>query len=82
MSIVGPRPILVFQMEECDDYDKQRLIVQPGLTCIWQVSGRANIKWDQWIELDLDYIDKMSVWTDIKLIIKTVPVVLTGDGAF
>ena len=82
MSIVGPRPILVFQMEECDDYDKQRLIVQPGLTCIWQVSGRANIKWDQWIELDLDYIDKMSIWTDIKLIVKTVPVVITGDGAF
>ena len=82
MSIVGPRPILVFQMEECDDYDKQRLIVQPGLTCIWQVSGRANIKWDQWIELDLEYIDKMSLWMDIKLILKTIPVVIIGDGAF
>lgn len=82
MSIVGPRPILVFQMEECDDYDKQRLIVQPGLTCIWQVSGRANIKWDKWVELDLDYIDKMSLWTDIKLILLTIPVVITGDGAF
>lgn len=82
MSIVGPRPILVFQMEECDDYDKQRLIVQPGLTCIWQVSGRANIKWDKWIELDLEYIEKMSVWTDIKLILKTIPCVLSGDGAY
>lgn len=82
MSIVGPRPILVFQMEECDDYDRQRLIVQPGLTCIWQVSGRANIKWDKWIELDLEYIEKMSVWTDIKLICLTVPCVLSGDGAY
>lgn len=82
MSIVGPRPILVFQMEECDDYDKQRLIVQPGLTCIWQVSGRANIKWDKWIELDLEYIEKMSIWTDIKLILKTIPCVLSGDGAY
>lgn len=82
MSIVGPRPILVFQMEECDDYDKQRLIVQPGLTCIWQVSGRANIKWDKWIELDLEYIEKMSLWTDIKLILKTIPCVLSGDGAY
>lgn len=82
MSIVGPRPILCFQMEECDDYDKQRLIVQPGLTCIWQVSGRANIKWDQWIEMDLDYIDKMSPWMDIKLICLTIPCVLSGDGAY
>ncbi len=82
MSIVGPRPILVFQMEECDEYDRQRLIVQPGLTCIWQVSGRANIKWDKWVELDLDYIDKMSLYTDLKLIFLTVPVVVTGDGAF
>lgn len=82
MSIVGPRPILVFQMEECDDYDKQRLIVQPGLTCIWQVSGRANIKWDKWIELDLEYIEKMSLWTDIKLILLTIPCVLSGDGAY
>lgn len=82
MSVVGPRPILVFQMEECDEYDRQRLIVQPGLTCIWQVSGRANIKWDKWVELDLDYIDKMSIWTDVKLICLTIPCVLSGDGAY
>lgn len=82
MSIVGPRPILVFQMEECDDYDRQRLIVQPGLTCYWQIGGRANIKWDQWVELDLDYIENMSLWTDIKMIIKTVPAVFAGDGAY
>ena len=82
MSIVGPRPILVFQMEECDEYDRQRLIVQPGLTCYWQISGRANIKWDQWVELDLKYIEDMSLWTDLKMIVKTVPAVFSGDGAY
>lgn len=82
MSIVGPRPILVFQMEECDAYDQQRLIVQPGLTCYWQIGGRANIKWDQWVELDLKYIDDMSLWTDLKMIVKTIPAVFVGDGAY
>lgn len=82
MSIVGPRPILPFQMEECDEYDRQRLLVRPGLTCYWQVSGRANIKWDQWVELDLDYIENMSLWTDIRLIVRTIPAVFSGDGAY
>ena len=82
MSIVGPRPILTFQMEECDDYDRQRLIVQPGLTCYWQIGGRANIEWEEWVELDLDYIEDMSFWTDIKMIVKTVPAVFKGEGAY
>lgn len=82
MSIVGPRPILTWQMEECSPYEQQRLIVQPGLTCYWQISGRANIKWEQWVEMDLDYIQNMSVWTDIKMILKTVPAVFTGEGGF
>lgn len=82
MSIVGPRPILVWQMEECSPYEQQRLIVQPGLTCYWQISGRANIGWEQWVELDLDYIQNMSLWTDIKMIVKTVPALFTSDGAY
>lgn len=82
MSIVGPRPILTFQMEECSDYEKQRLLVRPGLTCYWQISGRANIKWEQWIELDLDYIEDMSLWTDIKIIMRTVPAVFDREGAY
>jgi lipopolysaccharide/colanic/teichoic acid biosynthesis glycosyltransferase len=82
MSIVGPRPILVFQMEECDEYDRQRLTVQPGLTCYWQIGGRANIKWEQWVELDLNYIEDMSLWTDLKMIVKTVPVIFEGEGAY
>ncbi|MCM1038713.1 MAG: sugar transferase [Ruminococcus sp.] len=82
MSIVGPRPILMFQMEECSQYEKQRLIVQPGLTCYWQIGGRANIKWDEWVELDLDYIEDMSLWTDIKMIVKTIPAVVDREGAY
>lgn len=82
MSIVGPRPILQWQMEECSEYEKQRLIVRPGLTCYWQIGGRADIEWDEWVELDLDYIQDMSLWTDIKMIVKTVPAVFGGGGAY
>lgn len=81
MSIVGPRPILLFQMEESNDYERQRLTVQPGLTCYWQIGGRSDIKWDEWIELDLDYIEDMGFWTDLVMIIKTIPDVIRGGGA-
>ena len=82
MSIVGPRPILTFQMEECNDYERQRVIVQPGLTCYWQIGGRANIKWEEWVELDIDYIEDMSFWTDLKVILKTIPAVFDSEGAY
>lgn len=82
MSIVGPRPILLFQMEECNAYERQRLVVQPGLTCYWQIGGRASIKWEDWVELDLDYIENMSLWTDIKIILRTIPAVFDRKGAY
>lgn len=82
MSIVGPRPILTFQMEECNAYERQRVIVQPGLTCYWQIGGRANIKWNEWVELDLNYIEDMSLWTDFKMILKTIPAVFDSEGAY
>ncbi len=82
MSIVGPRPILYHQMEECNAYEKQRLIVKPGLTCYWQVCGRAKIKWDKWVELDLQYIEDMSILKDIELILRTFPAVFGKDGAY
>lgn len=82
MSIVGPRPILTFQMEACSQYERQRLIVQPGLTCYWQIGGRANVTWEEWVEMDLNYIEDMSLWTDLKMIVKTIPVVFSGDGAY
>ncbi len=82
MSIVGPRPILTFQMEACSPYERQRLVVQPGLTCYWQIGGRADVTWEEWVELDLDYIEDMGLWTDFKIIARTVPVVFRGDGAY
>lgn len=82
MSIVGPRPILAFQMEECSRYEQQRLVVQPGLTCYWQISGRANVEWEDWVEMDLDYIEDMSLWTDLKIIAGTIPAVFDREGAY
>lgn len=82
MSVVGPRPIMTVNTDEISSYDKQRWIVQPGLTCYWQVSGRADVKWEEWIEMDLDYIERMSITEDLKLIFKTVPVVFKASGAY
>ena len=82
MSIVGPRPILTSQMEACNAYEKQRLTVKPGLTCYWQVCGRARIKWEQWVELDLKYIQDMSIAKDIELIFRTFPAIFGQDGAY
>ena len=82
MSVVGPRAIMTVGTDSIDDYDKQRWLVRPGLTCYWQVSGRADVKWAQWIEMDLDYIEDMNLWVDLKLILKTFPVVLKGEGAY
>ncbi len=82
MSIVGPRPILTWQMEEADAHDRQRLTVRPGLTCYWQIQGRSDIPWEEWVELDLDYIENMGLRTDIKIIFKTVPAVLKGSGSY
>lgn len=82
MSVVGPRAIMTVGTDTIDDYDKQRWLVRPGLTCYWQVSGRANIKWEQWVEMDLDYIENMCLWEDFKLILKTFPVVFKADGAY
>lgn len=82
MSICGPRPLILFRMEECNEYEKQRLVVQPGLTCYWQVSGRSNVQWDRWVEMDLDYIEDMNLFLDLILILRTIPVVLSGEGAY
>lgn len=80
MSIVGPRAIQ--RTKEYTAYEEQRLLVKPGLTCYWQVMGRSRIDWEDWVELDLDYIQDMSLWTDIKIIAKTFGAVLRGDGSY
>ena len=81
MSIVGPRPAIPREVKLYNDYQMQRLLVKPGLTCIWQVSGRNNIGFEEWVELDIEYIKTRSLWLDIKLIFKTIPTLLGDENA-
>jgi lipopolysaccharide/colanic/teichoic acid biosynthesis glycosyltransferase len=81
MSIVGPRPPLPSEVELYEAWQRRRLSVRPGLTCVWQVSGRNEISFQDWMLLDMRYIDHWSLARDFNLIWKTVPVVLTGRGA-
>ncbi len=81
MSIVGPRPPLPSEVALYSDYDFQRLQVKPGLTCIWQVSGRSRLAFPEQVRLDVDYINRRSLLLDLAIIVRTVPAVLTGDGA-
>lgn len=82
MSLVGPRPLPTYETDKCNAYQKQRMLVKPGLTCYWQCSGRNNIPFDEWIEMDLKYIKEASMWTDFKILCKTVFSVVSGEGAF
>jgi exopolysaccharide biosynthesis polyprenyl glycosylphosphotransferase len=82
MSLVGPRPPVPQEVDEYSLSDRRRLEVIPGITCIWQVSGRSDIPFDQQVELDVQYIQSQSFWTDIKLLLKTVPALLFGTGAY
>jgi exopolysaccharide biosynthesis polyprenyl glycosylphosphotransferase len=81
MSVVGPRPPLPKEVEKYAAWQRRRLSVRPGLTCIWQVSGRNQISFEEWMYLDMQYIDNWTLLTDLRLLLKTVPVVLTGNGA-
>lgn len=82
MSIVGPRPPLPCEVENYSDYAMRRLSVIGGLTCYWQINGRSNIDFDGMVEYDFKYIKERSMWTDLKIIFKTIPAVLKGDGAY
>lgn len=82
MSLVGPRPMSQRDVELFDKgIQRKRFSVKPGLTCIWQISGRSNLSFEKWLELDLKYIDEWDLWMDLKILLKTVPVVLKGSGA-
>ena len=80
MSMVGPRPIQTTS-NQGDPYDLQRWCVKPGITCYWQVCGRDEVPWDEWVEMDLKYITEMSIGTDLKLLWKTISAVLKRQGA-
>ena len=81
MSIVGPRAPLSEEVQHYAVGQRRRLSVKPGITCLWQVSGRSDIDFNQWMELDLQYIDNWSFWLDIRIMLRTIPAVFTGRGA-
>lgn len=82
MSLVGPRPALVSEVARYSLEDRRRLDITPGLTCIWQVSGRSDIPFEEQCRLDVEYIEQQSTLADIKLLLKTIPAVITGKGAY
>ena len=82
MSVVGPRPLSVrdaLRMEEA--WQKRRFSVKPGLTCLWQVSGRSNLSFEQWMQLDLEYIDHWSLGLDASILLRTIPAIVLARGA-
>jgi len=82
MSLVGPRPLPVRDYNSfSEDWHRRRFSVRPGITCLWQVSGRSSLPFERWMELDMEYIDKWSLWLDLKILAKTFPSVLRGSGA-
>jgi len=82
MSLVGPRPLPVRDYEGFSkDWHRRRFSVKPGITCLWQVMGRSSISFDEWMALDMRYIDQWSVWLDIKILFQTIPAVFRGSGA-
>jgi lipopolysaccharide/colanic/teichoic acid biosynthesis glycosyltransferase len=81
MSLVGPRPNLPHEVDQYDYAHRRRLSVKPGLTCLWQISGRNNIDFDRWMDLDIAYIENWSYLNDLKIIVKTIPAVFKKTGA-
>jgi exopolysaccharide biosynthesis polyprenyl glycosylphosphotransferase len=81
MSVVGPRPPIPAEVRQYQRWQRRRLSVKPGITCTWQVSGRSNISFEKWMQLDLDYIDTWSLWKDLAIIFRTIPAVLMSRGA-
>lgn len=82
MSLVGPRPPIPSEVAEYTLEDRKRLHVKPGITCIWQVSGRSDIPFKEQVQLDVKYIRNQGIWNDFKLLLQTIPAVLLGKGAY
>lgn len=81
MSLVGPRPPLPNEVAQYELLSHRRLSIRPGLTCIWQISGRNEVSFQQWMEMDREYVENWTFWLDLKILAQTVPVVLFGKGA-
>jgi lipopolysaccharide/colanic/teichoic acid biosynthesis glycosyltransferase len=82
MSLVGPRPLPIRDYEGfSEDWQRRRFSVRPGITCLWQIKGRSSIPFEKWMQLDLQYIDRWSLWLDFEILARTIPAVLKGSGA-
>ena len=81
ISLVGPRPPLFSEVEQYEWLFRKRISIKPGITCLWQVSGRNELSFEEWMELDKQYIENWSIWLDIKILLMTIPTVLLGRGA-
>jgi len=82
MSVVGPRPPFPEEVEHYVAWMRRRLEVRPGLTCLWQIRGRSDLPFDEWMRLDVEYVERYSLGLDLKIILLTVPAVLSGRGAY
>lgn len=82
MSFVGPRPAIPAEVDQYEPWQRRRLRMRPGLTCIWVLEGRNHLEFNRWIQLDLAYIDTWSLWLDAKIFLRTIPIVLSGRGAY
>ena len=82
MSFVGPRPAIPAEVEKYEPWQRRRLRMRPGLTCIWVLEGRSDVDFHRWIQLDLAYIDNWSLWLDCKIFFRTIPIVISGKGAY
>jgi lipopolysaccharide/colanic/teichoic acid biosynthesis glycosyltransferase len=81
MSLVGPRPLMPHEIDGHASWQRRRLSMRPGLTCLWQIGGRNAVDFDRWMRLDLQYIDSWSLGLDMRILLRTVPAVLSGRGA-
>lgn len=82
MTLVGPRPPIPDEVFEYEAWQLQRLSVRPGLTCLWQISGRSRIGFDEWMRLDMEYIDRYGFLLDLWILLRTIPAVVSGEGAY
>jgi lipopolysaccharide/colanic/teichoic acid biosynthesis glycosyltransferase len=82
MSLVGPRPPIAYEIAHYKEWHRRRLEAKPGLTGLWQVSGRSSVPFNEMVLMDLYYIDNWSLWSDVKILLRTIPVIVSGKGAY
>ncbi len=82
MSLVGPRPPFPEEVERYEPWMLRRLSVRPGLTCLWQIRGRSDLNFEEWMRLDIEYVDRLSFWLDLRILALTVPAVISARGAY